>query len=398
MIKTTISSIVRSLATIPTELAHLIIDDLRVKDILKLLCHNDERVDACIVSHPVCRAMFGFSSDPDTLARTRFAAQFHNSFFKEVSPALSSKAGLESRWLPLNIHCIEPKNYKMIIVEMRENIRRELYLHWHQTDLTQLGAPDYPELARNSPPQDNYSFEDMKEWWEAIKKAKAILFKQRSTELHWAANMLEANPDILKRTLDPHQERRPNTAHIVSRMRKTADKTLRAVGQRLVASEHFEYEFFEITPFDSALVELLNLMQKHNITTGDQLTVDTVVGSNLAAPHPSSIQESARIVAGGMSLFHLSPLMTPKKRSEMRHSMVTNSDGMVIRTGNTPWSEEIELMDCVNVDGPYFTPHKLGTPRAFRRPDICQWDPHNLKEEEWLEAFVEVYRYLKGLK
>jgi hypothetical protein len=396
----TIGSIITSLATLPTELAHQIIDDLQVKDVLKLMCYDNDRVDDCIQSHPVCSAMFGFAAGPDTITKIKFAAQFYIDFFREVSPALDSKGWLKPHRLQLNIHCVEPKDYNKITVEMREAIHFELCHHWNKTDLTQFGAPDYPEPV-NYPyclPPDHSSFEDLKERWEAIKKAKAKLFQQRSSELSFAADILEANPDILKRTLDPHQVRRPNTAHMVSRLRCIADKILRAPGQRFVRSEHFSYEFFVVTPFDSVLADLLYMMGKYGILVGEKLMVDTAIDSDLAASHPASILKSARILVNGLSHFEVSRLGTPKERAAMKHSTIANPEGMFPRTGNTTWSEGQKLMHGVDVEGPYFTPHKIGSNLAFRRPDFCQWYPHDEGEKEWLGAFVEVYRYLKDLE
>jgi hypothetical protein len=398
-----LGSIVSSLAKVPTELAHQIIDDLRVKDVLKLLCYENDRVDACIQSHPVCIAMFELG-DPNNIAKIKFAARFYTNFFREVNPSLASEGWVTTRvrtkFLLQNIHWLEPKDYKKITLEMREQIHFEICQHWAKTDLTQLGVPKYPARA-NYPyclPPDHSSFEDLKERWEAIKGAKAILFKQRSSELNYAADILEANPDILKRTLDPHQVQRPNTAHLVSRLRHTADKILRAPGQRFVASEHFSYEFFPVTPFDSVLAELLHMMEKHGIVAGGQLIEYNAIDSDLAGSQSYSIRKSVRILLDGMSHFELSPLITPRKRTAMIHSSITNAEGLVPRTGNTPWSEERKLIDGVHIERPYFTPNKIGKSGAFRRPEICQWEPHGEREKDWLGAFVEVYRYLTDLE
>lgn len=400
----TSTSLVKSLSSLPTELAHQILDDLRVKDILKLLAYDNERVTACIASHPVCRELFDLKSD-ENIAKIRFAAQFYRDLFREVSPPLSAEGWLKHRWLPPNIHCVAPKDGNLILPEMRDHIHTELYLHWRTLDLTQLGAPDYPELNHCSapPPWNRFSFENMKEQWEEIKKAKAVLFKMRSSELDWGSDMLEANPDILKRTLDPHQVRRPNTTHIVSRMQNDSGKILRASsGYKFVQAEHFKYEFFGVIPFDSALVELLALMEKHGIVKGDQITANAAIKSG-AISHPSSIQESAITLAEGMSHFDPSALMTDEKREKMRETSrlyaFGSPDGIVVpRTGNTPWSGEQDLMNGVKVEGPYFTPHKIGLDYTFRRPEICRWDPHGDGERKWLQAFVDLYRYLKGLE
>lgn len=395
---TSTGSIVKSLSSLPTELAHQIIDDLRVKDVLKLLCYGNDSVDACIVSHPICRAMFCLSSDLD-IARIRFAAQFYTEFVRELNPPLAGDFFCPSYGLLLkNIHWIKPENYPNITFEMRERVHYELSLHWRKTDLTRFGAPEYPELNKSDFPVPNASFEDLKSRWDAIKKAKATMFQQRSSEISWAADMLEANPDILKRTLDPYQERRPNTAHIVSRMRATAAKVLRASGQRFVPTEFSEYEFFPVCPLESALAEVLDMMEKHSIVDGNQLTQNSAVNSAQTFSHPSAIRVSARVLVDGMRHFDPSPFFYSAKMPAFKHSLATESEDRIPRTGKTPWSEQLTLLDGVEVKGPYFTPHRIGPNKAFKRPDNCQWDPHGDGERKWLVAFVEVHRYLKSLE
>ncbi|CAG7920061.1 unnamed protein product [Penicillium olsonii] len=398
-----IGSIVKSLSTLPTELAYQIIDDLRVKDILKLLCYGNERVNACIGSHPVCRALFDLTSD-ENFAKIRFAAQFYRDLFIEVYPPLSADGWLKHKWLPLNIHCVDLKDRELILIEMRDHIHCELYLHWVQLDCTRFGAPDYPDLKHSQapPPWNRLSFENMKEQWEEIKQAKAVLFKLRSSELDWASKMLDANPDILKRTLDPRQERRSNTTHIVSRMKNGADKIIRASGQRLVQVEHFKYKFFEVIPFDSALVELLEMMEKRGILSGDQLTVNASDNSDVAASHPSSIREAANIIVEGMNHFDHSTLSADEREKIRKWPRSPYDEGPddvdVARTGNTPWSGKQELVNDVNVEGPYFTPHKIGKHSTFMRLSDYRWSPHGDGERKWLQAFVDLYRYLKGLE
>lgn len=399
----TFNSIARSLSALPTELAHQIIDDLRVKDVLRLLIYDHDRVSALVISHPVCQAMFNLTSD-ENVAKIQFAAQLYHDVFSEVHPALSADGWLQNAFLPLNIHCVNLRDRDLIVAEMRDHIHCELYLQWRKADLTRHGAPKYLELneQRAPPPYNKWDFEGMRERWEAIKAAKASLFGKMSAELDWAADILKANPDILKRTLDPHQLRRSNTTHIVSRMQNDAGKILRASGQKFVVCEHFKYAFFEVIPFDSALIELLGLMEKHGLVTDDELKIEDTANSNPNVSHPSSILQSAQALVNGMARFDVSPeLNTEMKKSlrEMTKSLGTedNEDIVVPRTGNTPWSEKQALADDVYVEGPYFTPGKIMPTQKFIRPGRSRWDPHGEGERKWLEAFVELYRYLKEL-
>ncbi|KAJ5346679.1 hypothetical protein N7541_009161 [Penicillium brevicompactum] len=399
----TFNSTARCLSTLPTELAHQIIDDLRVKDVLKLLIYDHDRVSALVVSHPVCRVMFNLTSDQN-IAKVQFASQLYHDIFREVHPALSADGWLRHAWLPLNIHCVNLRDRDLIMSEMRDHIHCELYLQWRKADLTRHGAPEYRDLdeQRAPPPYNKWDFEAMRERWEAIKTAKASLFGKMSAELDWAADILKSNPDILKRTLDPHQLRRSNTNHITSRMQNDAGKILRASGQKFVVCEHFKYAFFEVIPFDFALVELLGLMEKHGLVTGDQLRIDGTPSSDIDVSHPSSIRESAQALVNGMAHFDVSPELNTEMRKTLREMAnnfgTENSEGILVpRTGNTPWSGEEALVDGVDMEGPFFTPGKTMPTNKFIRPGRSRWDPHGEGERKWLEAFVNLYRYLKGL-
>ncbi|OQE32594.1 hypothetical protein PENFLA_c001G01774 [Penicillium flavigenum] len=389
---TSTSSIVRNIAAIPTELAHQIIDDLRVCDILKLLCYDNDRVDACIMSHPICRNMFG--ADPETFAKCKFAARLYKDIFTAVGKAFVPKDWFAADNLGANIHCLMSYQYGYILSNMKERIRDELNIHWCKTDLTRFGAPNYSNQSGYL--KKDYSFEQLKECWHDIQKAKANLFQLRASELRWTADMLEANPDILKRTLDPGQEFRPNTVHIVSRLRYTADAIMRTPAV-FIGSEHFSYDFLNITPFDSALHQLLHMMQKHGITEGDQLVASKEIASTGAASHPSSIINSVRIVIDGMPKFYISPPETAAQKAEFAWRNAANKDGDLLRTANTPWSEPCGASERVSLEGPCFTMFKYGNNIGYLRPKALYWDPHHEMEKEWLTSFVEVYRYLKNL-
>ena len=390
--KTSTSSIVRNIAAIPTELAHHIIDDLRVCDILKLLCYDNDRVDACLLSHPVCRGMFG--PDPETFAKSKFAAHFYKDIFAAVGKAFVPKDWFGASYLGVNILCFNSYQYGYILSNMKERIRDELNIHWCKTDLTRFGAPNYSDQSGYL--KRDYSFEQLKECWHNIQKAQANLFQLKASELRWTADMLEANPDILKRTLDPAQEVRPNTVHIVSRFRHTADAIMRTPAV-FVGSEHFRYDFLNIVPFDSALHQLLQMMQKHGITEGDQLVASKTVASTGAGSHPSSIINSVRIVIDGMPKFYISPPETAAQKAEFAWRNAANKDGDLLRTANTPWSEPCGASERVSLEGPYFTMFKYGSNTSYLRPEALHWDPHHEMEKEWLASFVEVYRYLKNL-
>ncbi|KAJ5413082.1 hypothetical protein N7465_005387 [Penicillium sp. CMV-2018d] len=378
----------------PTELAHQIIDDLRVWDVLKLLCYDNDRVDACMMSHPICGNMFG--ADPETLAKWKFAAHLYQDIFLAVGKGfVQDHCG--TNYLGTNIHCIVPQKYGETWNYMKSRIHDELNIHWCKTDLTRFGAPDYSNGIEDQNLKTFHSFEEQKKCWHDIQKAKANLFQLRASELHWTADMLEANSDILKRTLDPTQEVRPNTAHIVSRLRHGADAIMRAPIGKFIFSEHFSYEFLGIIPFDSALDLLLHMMQKHGLVAGDEVVASNTISLTDGTSHPSSIINSVRIIIDGMPRFYISPPETAEQRAKFAWRPSANKDVDLLRTANTPWSESLGGNERVSLEGPYFTPFKFCDNKGYSRPESLYWDPHHQMEKEWLVSFVEVYRYLKNL-
>ncbi|KAJ5383193.1 hypothetical protein N7517_001104 [Penicillium concentricum] len=378
MNKSTLSSIVLSFEAIPTELAHQIIDDLRVWDVLKLLCYQNDRVDECIISHPICRTIIG--SDHETISRTRFATIFYIDFFSKLGKKLLPYPGC---LLGFNIHCEKDWKTDQILDTMHSRLHYEIREHWRKIDLTRFGASKNISFANWRPPQNGYSFEEMKKHWDDIQTAKVTPFKQMAEELRWAADILEANPDILKRTLDPGQEIRPNTAHIVSRMRRNAAKIVRSPKEKFVSSEHFSVVFVPVIPFDSALNEMLYFMQSQGIIMGNRVVTDSL---------PSLVTKLVHVVICGMPRFYLSPLET-EELSQMKQRPTVNEKGEILRTGNTLWSEQVKTP--ISIDGSFFTPFKTDSARSFRRPVPYKWDPHSEMEKEWLESFVGLYRYLK---
>ncbi|KAJ5081675.1 hypothetical protein NUU61_009939 [Penicillium alfredii] len=400
-------SIVNALATTPPELVHQIIDDLRVWDVLRLLCHNNERVNASLLSHPLCRKLLGH--DAEALSKTRAVAQFYWDFFREINVCLA-KSDYYYYWrtapwvLNLNIHCVEPNDYKHVLWNMLTRLYENIRQQGLVVDLNRYLPPGTAPLRSFScfPEAGEFpSFEELKDHWQIIKQAKANLVAQTSSQLLWAADLLEANPDILKRTLDPEQKQRPNTAHIVSVMRGKAAKIVRTVrrapGKVFTPSEHFRYHFFPIIPFDAVLTELLRLMQKYGITANNQRVSKGEESQSHPGPHshPPSIWLAAHTLIKGMPYFFIS---LPVDRQKLASERVANDDGDVFRTGNTPWSDKPQQYESVEVDTPYFTPHQAGVDVCFLRWGFEGYEPHDKREMNWLESFVTMYRYLKSLE
>jgi hypothetical protein len=392
----------------PTELAHQIIDDLRVWDVLQLLSHDNDRVDACIMSHPFCGRLF--VANPEALSEWKFATFVYKDILTAVGKPMLGPVNIGVNPLGNNILVLAKwwkESHTLVVLKieimrhMQNRIRDELTVHWRKADLTRYGAKNHSQKHEDRPRDLKYCgefvFEELKACWDDIQKAKANLSKLRASEIYWAADMLEENSDILKRTLDPEQKRRPNIAHIVSRMRRGADKILRAPVQKFLGVEHFRYDFLGVIPFDLALDQLLFMMQKHGMMDVDDGMATNKMSSANAVSHPSSILNSVRLVIDGMPRFYILPPDWPGQRDILAQRNSAIKDGDVLRTANTPWSEPFDATKQVSLPGPHFTALKYGTHKAFWRPKSLFYEPHHEMEKEWLISFVKVYRYLKDL-
>lgn len=379
--------IVQSMSLVPAEMVHAIIDDLRVLDVLKLLLYDDPRVTAAISSHPGCRALFGVA--PNTFCKRkeliqnywnlagRLGINFNTCWFRSV--------------IALNVSYIESEPFESIT----DDLHARLFTYTKsQADVIDLNRYTVGSKRISHIPS-TASFEQLEEYCTAVHEAKVCFFQQASGQLRRACTLLENNPDILKRTLDPEQERRPNITHLTSRMNFIADKIAKSDMQNLVHTEHYRYTFYPLTPFDSSLAELLRMMDDFDITSGSVLLVNKDGSSTHGHQHSPEIYRLVRVVIDGMAHHHT---FWPKDPDRFRRYQVANEDGDTFRTGNTPWSEQPDLILDEPVEGPFFTPHKSGTNVQWFRPsEYAGHEPFDVKEEEWVTSFVELYRYLETL-
>jgi hypothetical protein len=248
-----------------------------------------------------------------------------------------------------------------------------------------------------SPVTSTSSFAQLEECCTAVRAAKIQYFAQASGQLRRACTLLENNPDLLKRTSDPDQKRRPNTAHITATMNLVADKIAKSNLQNQVHTEYYRYAYFPLTPFDTSLTELLRMMDYFGITAAGVLLLNKDGSSSCGRQHTPAVHRLASVVIDGMAYHHT---FWSKDPDLYRHSQleVTNDNGYPFRTGNTPWSQKLDLILDTSVQGPFFAPHKLGTIKQWRRSrEYAGDEPFDHKEEEWLTSFVELYRYLEKL-
>ncbi|KAJ5537435.1 hypothetical protein N7513_010621 [Penicillium frequentans] len=376
---TRFDKIIQNLAKIPDELAFEIINDLSVWDVMKLLVANDPRVNALLLAHKECKFL---GNDAETQAKTREQIKIYLDLETNI-PMLYYRPDRMDWVYTTSIRYINRwcrwKNWPDLTPPLHVYIYETLH-NWPKLDLNRYAVIPIPAIDVFS------SLEQFTERGQALQQAKTNLEDQCTSQLQRAATLLEDNPDILKRTLDPEQKRRPNTEHIVSRLRSDATRFFRAHKSHPFANmEFFRYEFFPLIPFDEALVKLLGWMEEFEMVTGDQLC-------NSESRHPPSIMETARIVVDGMPVFYNS---LPVDRAETARQVTTNEKGEFLRTVMTPWSQESTSW-LQEVDVPSFTPHKLGRTAMYRREAGLK--PCDKEEEHWLVSFIDLYRYLDALK
>ncbi|KAJ5825659.1 hypothetical protein N7474_002797 [Penicillium riverlandense] len=390
-----LQAFVRGLLTTPPELTHQIIDDLRVWDILRLLIHDNPHINGCILSHQTCGQVF--NHDPEILAQVRDAARFYHEFCSSCQLQMAP----ENSILALNIRSIKAQRYNKILDTIHSRIYNEIQSATKIANLNRYATVHTPDPGL-SEVWDYSTIEALEKRWKATKEARKNLAHKSISQLHWAADMLQANPGILKKTLDPGQQPRRNITHVVQRMKASADKCKKVHRLYYAGSEFLLYEFFPIIPFDWALEELIDMLVKHQLATkspgGEDGVPEKKPEDGLSHPieHPTSIKRSAQILIIGMPYFYSS---FPQSLPQAKHPLITNNQNQVFRTANTPWSGKPFIFPDLNLETPCFTPHNSGVRAAFRRDEQFRlYEPHDGREEEWLEAFVSLYRYFKALE
>lgn len=286
--------ICQELARLPVELAHQIICDLKVWDVLKLLWYDDPRLTAVVSSHPQCRNLMG--EDEETFSQTRQVVKCYFGMYVKAGLPFKPPGNGHLSWGidVLLAHKLGEPTREVIMKELREPIQSFLHTQIYAMDLERyldraVFPHGMPKLYTCS------TVQALGECMDAVLHAKKALFKQSSDQLHWAASLMEQNPDLLKRTLDPEQKQRPNTAHIVSRMRQKANRFRKCDVKYFVVSEYFAFYFFPLIPFDAALTNLLRWMEKYGLNGRMDDGTKNV--------HPPSIEKHANIVMGGMPYF-----------------------------------------------------------------------------------------------
>ncbi|KAJ5404454.1 hypothetical protein N7509_004325 [Penicillium cosmopolitanum] len=269
--------IIQSLSLMPTEMAHAIIDDLRVLDVLNLLLYDNPRVTSAISSHPGCQAVIGIT--PDTFCERKELIKSYWGLARQTG------INIDEIWyrsvIGLNVNCAEFQHLPSITDDLHAHILKYVEDQTSVVDLNRftVGSKEIPLVTSAS------SLAQLEECCKAVRAAKVQYFAQASGQLRRACTLLENNPDLLKRTLDPNQKRRPNTAHITARMNLVADKIAKSNLQNQVHTEYYRYTFFPLTPFDTSLTELLRMMDYFDITAAGVLLLNKDGSSSCGRQH-----------------------------------------------------------------------------------------------------------------
>ena len=367
--------ICQELAKLPAELAHQIICDLKVWDVLKILWYDDPKLNAIVLSHPQCCNLLG--EDEETFSQTRqMVKSYFEMYVKAGLPFKPPEDGHLSWGVDLLLaHKLDKPARDIMMKELREPIQSFLHTQIYAMDLDRY--VDRSAFPHGMPKLYTCNtVQALGECMDTVLHAKKTLFKQSSDQLQWAASLMEQNPDLLKRTLDPEQKQRPNTAHIVSRMRHTADHCRKCDVKCFITTEYFAFYFFPVIPFDTALAKLLWWMEKYGLTDSNRMERHA---------HPPSIEQHANIVMEGMTYFFTD--IPPTKRS------VANDKGDVLRTVHTSYPETESATQEL-----FFAVHKIASAQEFRLPvrELSR-EPNDKREQAWLASFVDLYRYLEML-
>lgn len=375
------AQLVQSLAHLPLELALEIINDLRVWDVIKLMLRNNPTINSYLLAHERCKELLGEDDEALATSREQFQAYWNFASERHLDLRLPHDTFYEGSVFDRRRYSGDGSTSSRIV----DPIHYDLWLAiptWAKKLLTPyVGTPDgFPAISFYS------SLEEYRQWWHVMAEAKGVLSRQCADQLLRAADLFEKNSDILKITTDPEQVVRPNIQHSVTRMQQTAHKLLHRNTWDFRRVEYFKYEFYPIIPFDNALIELLRMMERQGMTSGQAVL--------LAGSESSAVKNLARTVVEGMPYFY--PL-EPKRPVEIPTYFITNATGEILRTENTPWSGERKAKDKPEGLGlPRFTPTYLGIEPSFRRVRAFHGqEPHSEKEEEWVNAFVKLYRYLE---
>ncbi|KAH8692010.1 hypothetical protein BGW36DRAFT_386813 [Talaromyces proteolyticus] len=422
---TPLSLIVKKLATTPPEIVCEILQDLRFWDVLRLIAHDNPSVNYSVMSHPWYGKVFKQSMD--LLAPMKETTRTYWDFGREMrwklapldSP-LALSAGFESQ-----AHRSRPDLYPLF-TQQHDN-------YWHDADighqytviinymklrianyLNSLDGLQFKLLPyySNEPhallvERLDLDIDGLKRRWIEYKRAQSNLMTQRARQLTRAADLLEANPDILKLASDPSQQRRKSLGHIIQNMRGIAQKMLQGSMIRGDANcgRCYFFVYFPVVPFDACLRIVLKNIKAHRKN-----------GSSGVYSEGSSQDENEKKGPIEVFLAGLSSIYTGRHKwlwtihdapvKKMQYTEFTNPERIPrVMDGDNPYdpqqdpcTSELNYEQLKFVSGyTKFYRFLLSQKTVALRDNIqMAWDKHDDRELEWLEAFVKVYRLVQA--
>lgn len=395
------------LKDIPPEIVHHVLNELRVFDILNLANCKEPSINHSILSHRVCGKVFHYDFEKLNSASdiVRFYADVCRSL-RLRQPTTDFFLGLDILNLPTSLKRLRggdwnkveypPVDHNTITEHIISRLDQSLNIKPWQREILAIYEPkNLPLMCDQSP------FGDIKSRWEKIHASQKKINALKSDQLKRAAKLLQANPDILKRSTDSGQKRRPNLQHQISRMNATADKFSRLLLIRdgNHGGSYFRYKQFPVVPFDAPLDFVAESLEKH-VMSSQLKHHASADGSDL------NYAETAHEILSPI-LHHVKTLIgetihkdSPgKAETPLEFEPERKAPAWVFRTPSfdVPIGDADERTQS-GLQKPCFV-HEQG----LRQPDkpwnsqSMAWEPYDERELEWLEAFVEVYHYFDGL-
>ncbi|KAL2008615.1 hypothetical protein VTN00DRAFT_6809 [Thermoascus crustaceus] len=383
MAKPVASAIVRGLTGVPPEVAHQVLDDLTLNAILKLACYDVPYINDCIMSHPACGKFFAHSLQKFFLMRDYF--KLYRELYLRIRRWPTYPL---DRYLPANLSWAK-FDYEEVRVTLHTCIFRVLGMTEDLLDILRQYAPPQ-QRGLLATVWDSSTLPALQNRRDAIRSAQAELKRIKSPQLERAASLLEENPDILHRATDPEQNQRQNTAHVVSRLRRAAERVARQdiLKGTMKGMEYFRNAFFPVVPFNHALGFVVRMLQKYPAPS-------SLPGSE--GESTESLKTDINTIIQGMPYIYLSPI---RELEQPAPCSTTTEPHAVRRTWYTPYSVPPYDRD-LDSNKPVFGGDRY-TPAWYveRYPvaPLKKYQPHDGRELEWLEAFVRVYRYMERLE
>ncbi|QKX54666.1 uncharacterized protein TRUGW13939_01754 [Talaromyces rugulosus] len=419
--------IVKRLASTPPEIVCEILNDLRIWDVLRLICYSDPRINNAVLLN----RWYGeiFEQNIDLLLAMREVVQLYSDFGREMrwklapldsplalltgtpsdigrhlyrrniamSERLVSSSSATRGYPALPIQKDGENQYYIII---NEYMKLKIALHLHGLSNRRFKfLPLYYDKSNPLPPEStDYTLDGIKRRWHTLRNSQRNLVEHRIRQVTRAADLFESNPDILKLASDPGQHQRKNIAHIIGGMRRImqqmSDNSM-IRGDSNSGGRYF-FVYFPVVPFDASLRLLLKKLKARHERTQSRTEED----------------DSIKILLAGLSSIYTAPEKwqwsedTEQPWKRRRDIAITHPEriprvmykSQPYNAQHNPYTSDLDFEQLKFVSG--YTKFYRFLPNAQREEYTgnreASWDTHDDREVEWLEAFVKVYRSVYG--